>query len=102
MDLVDKACVDALKISSEWQFPVRLSNQKATFDLKPFEVIAAGASAYFGAAAMGFSQAALAALGASALAAKSSWKISGDIGWRGLKRRLGPFAYVARIGSELI
>jgi len=102
IDLVDKACADALKVSSEWQFPVRLSNQKATFDLKPFEAVAAGASAYFGAVALGFSQAALAALGAAAVTAKSSLKISGDIGWRGLKRRPSPFAYVARIGSELI
>jgi hypothetical protein len=98
---VDQACADALKVSSEWQFPVHLSNQKATFELRPFEIIAGGIAGYLGASAMELSQAALAATGGAALGAKSMLKISADIGWRGLRRRRSPFAYAAEIGKGL-
>ncbi|WP_157644373.1 DUF6236 family protein [Bradyrhizobium sp. WSM2793] len=98
---IDTACADALKISSEWKFPVRLSNQKATFDLKPFEVIAGSLAGYLGGTALGVSSALLAGIGGAVAAAKSSVKISADIGWKGLKPRKTPFAYVAQFNKEL-
>jgi uncharacterized protein DUF6236 len=99
---LDKACADALEVSSEWQFPVHLSNQKATIDLKPFEIIAGGIAGYIGASSLGVSQALLAAVGGAAAAAKSVLKLSSDIGWRGLKRRATPFSYISHIGKELL
>jgi hypothetical protein len=97
---VDKACADALKISAEWQFPVRLSNQKATIDLKPFEIIA-GLAAYVGATSLGISSSLLVGLAGAVRAAKSSVKITADIGWKGLKPLKTPLAYVASFNKEL-
>jgi hypothetical protein len=37
---VDAACANAIKVGSEWSFPVRLSNLKASIDLRPFNSIA--------------------------------------------------------------
>ncbi|WP_108519331.1 DUF6236 family protein [Bradyrhizobium algeriense] len=98
---LDMACADALKISAEWQFPVRLSSQKTTLDLKPFEIVAGGLAGYLGAAPLGLSSDVLAGVCGAAMAAKSILNIKADIGWRSLKPRATPFAYVARFNKEL-
>ena len=35
---IDAACADALRVSHEWQFPVRLTNLKASVELRPLEI----------------------------------------------------------------
>lgn len=98
---VDKACSDVLKISAEWQFPVRLSSTKLALDLKPFEVLAGAVAAVSGLTYLSGVQAALAAVGGATWGAKSAIKITGDIGWKGLKPRKTPFAYVSKFHREL-
>jgi hypothetical protein len=101
LESVDRACADVVRISSEWNFPVRLSNVKASLDLKPFEILAAGISGYYASTLLGLTQAALGgALGAAA-ASKTALKISGDFGWQGLKKRSNPYRYVAQFNNEL-
>lgn len=33
---IDCACADAIRVCHEWQFPVRLTNFKASFEIRPF------------------------------------------------------------------
>lgn len=104
---VDAACADVLKVSREWQFPVRLTNYKASVDFHPF-VTAMGGVAAFGIATgiatvsvLPASAAYLAAIGGAASVTAPALKLSADFGWQGLKRRLGPYRYVYQFHNEL-
>ncbi|NPU64061.1 hypothetical protein HL667_03525 [Bradyrhizobium sp. 83012] len=100
---IDKACADALRVSSEWQFPVRLSNKKMALDLKPFELIAGGLGGLLGADYfnMSTSQEILAGIVGTAAAAKSIVKFTSDIGLQSIRRPRSPFSYIAYAHSEL-
>lgn len=98
--IIDSACTDALKVSREWQFPVRLANYKVSFDLRPFVPLIAGVTAYH-VSELASSSAILAGIGGALGAAGSVLKLTGDFGWRGLKRRLGPYRYVYQFHKEL-
>ncbi|QHO76875.1 hypothetical protein ACH79_33795 [Bradyrhizobium sp. CCBAU 051011] len=43
---IDEGCSAAIRVCSEWQFPVRLSSLKTSFDLKPFAIVRDGLAAY--------------------------------------------------------
>jgi hypothetical protein len=94
---IDAACADALRVSHEWQFPVRLTNFKASFDLRPIVTAIAGSASYILASELRLSAAILGA----AVATAPALKLAGDFGWRGLKRRLGPYCYVYQFHNEL-
>jgi hypothetical protein len=96
---IDQKCAAAIRVGSEWQFPIRLSNLKTSFDLKPFLAIRDGLVAFFGATALGATSAVVAGL--TAAAAAPSVKISGDFGWQGLKDRVNPYRYVSQFHKEL-
>jgi hypothetical protein len=101
---VDAACADALRVCSEWRFPVRLSSQKMAFDLKPFELIAGGIAGVLAAVNLAHLSATgtvLAGIGGAVAAAKSAFKLTADISLQSIKRRSSPFAYVAYAHSEL-
>jgi hypothetical protein len=100
---IDAACADALRVSHEWQFPVRLTNFKTSFDLRPFVTAAGGVAAYGVGIERGLpaSAAILAGIGGAVLATAPALKLAGDFGWRGLKRRLGPYRYVYQFHNEL-
>jgi hypothetical protein len=96
---IDQKCAAAIRVGSEWQFPVRLSNLKTSFDLKPFSVVRDGLVAFLGATALGATSAVVAGLtGAAALV---SVKITGDFGWQGLTARDNPYRYVSQFHKEL-
>jgi hypothetical protein len=102
--VIDAACADALRVSHEWQFPVRLMNFKASVELRPFVTAIGGASAYGLGTAHGLpaSAAILAGIAGAAAAAATApaLKIAGDFGWRGLRRRVGPYRYVYQFHAE--
>jgi hypothetical protein len=100
---IDKACAAVLRVSSEWQFPVRLANLQMALDLKPFEVLAKGTGASLAASVVGLSatQIVLAGISGAAGAAVSAFKITSGIGLQSIKRRKSPFAYVAHIHKEV-
>jgi hypothetical protein len=103
VESVDAACADALRISSEWKFPVRLANFKASFEIRPFVTAIAGASAYrIGTAhRLGACAAILAGIGGAVAASTPSLKLAGDFGWRGLRPRVSPYRYVYKFHKEL-
>src|SRR6202044_3129242 len=57
---IDEKCAAAVRVGSEWQFPVRLSNLKTSFDLKPFAAIRNGLVAFLGATPLGATSAVVA------------------------------------------
>jgi hypothetical protein len=100
---VDAACADVLRVSHEWQFPVRLTNFKTSVELRPFVTGLAGASAFGIGTATGLSAAAavLAGIGGALAATAPALKLSADFGWRGLQRRMGPYRYVYSFQNQL-
>lgn len=100
---IDNACSDAIRVSREWKFPVRLSNLRLSFEARPFVSIGTFLTTLTAAQALHLNSttALLAALGASATASGSFLKLSADLGWRGLRPRRGPFRYVADYHNEI-
>jgi len=100
---IDAACADALRVSHEWQFPVRLTNFKASVELRPIVTAIGGAGAYGLGTASGLvtTAAILAGIGGAVAATAPALKLAGDFGWCGLRRRLGPYRYVYQFKSEL-
>jgi Family of unknown function (DUF6236) len=97
---IDSACAAAIRVSKEWQFPVRLSNLKTSFDWRPFVTVAGAFAGYQAAGAMSLPMTTSILAGAAATA--SALKIAGDFGWRGLRPRQGPYRYVSQFHNELL
>jgi hypothetical protein len=97
---IDAASADALRVAHEWRFPVRLSNLKASIELRPSVTAAAGLAAWSAAAGYGLPASQM-VLTTAVAAAASALKISADFGWRGLRPRSGPYRYVSLFHNEL-
>jgi len=78
-------------------------NFKASIELRPFATVAGGAVGFSAALASGLpiSAAALASISGAMLATAPALKLSADFGWRGLKKRIGPYRYVYQFHNEL-
>jgi hypothetical protein len=95
---IDLACADLLSVGKEWQFPVYLSNIKATFNLSPVKFLPALAGGWKIGESYSLSAAAAVA-GVAGLA--STLEIKGDYGIRPLKRPVSPYLYAYQIHQEL-
>jgi hypothetical protein len=96
---LDIACADAIRVSREWQQPIRLTSLKASFSISTDKLVVNGLVAN---AVLSSGMPILAAaLVSAALAVVPVFKIGSDFGWRGLKRELGPYRYVYQINNEL-
>lgn len=103
--LVDRACADAIRVGAEWQFPVRLTNFKSTYELRPFQTLAGAFSGALGSQAIPLTatHAVLAGAIGAAAASTSTLKLSFDgFEWRGLRPRQGPYRYVYQFHRELL
>ena len=100
---IDAACADAIKVGKEWRFPVRLSNLKASIELRPFVTLGGGMAAFASGQTLGLpvTTALLAGLAGSAAASAPAVKLAGDFVWRGLRPTQGPYRYVSQYHSEL-
>lgn len=99
IDEIDKACIDLLRVSSEWQFPVYLSSIKTSLNFNLFKAGAAAASAWrFGSQ---FGLTAAAGLSFAAGVASCVNIKSDEIGLRGIKRPLGPYGYAYHVNKDL-
>lgn len=102
--LVDNACADAIRVGAEWQFPVRLTNLKTSYKVRPFQTLAGALTGAFGGqiAHLSTSQAVLAGLAGAAAATAPMLEFSFDgFDWRGLRPRQGPYRYVYSFHREL-
>jgi Family of unknown function (DUF6236) len=101
--IIDSACADAIRVSHEWQFPVKLTDFKASFEIRPLVHLQVGAAAYGLGSVAGLSSTtnALAAVSTALVSAASCLKISNGFGWKGIKRKMGPYRYVYQFHNEL-
>lgn len=100
---IDAACTDAIRVGKEWQFPIRLSNLKASIELRPFVTLAGGIAAFTSGQTLGLpaTAALLAGLGGAAAVTAPALKLAADFGWRGLRPTHGPYRYISQYHSEL-
>jgi hypothetical protein len=100
---IDIACADAIRVGKERQFPIRLSNFKASVELRPFATLTGAIAGYMAAGAVNLpaTTTLLASLGGAASATAPALKIACDFGWRGLRPRQGPYRYVSQFHDEL-
>lgn len=101
---VDNACADAIRVGSEWQFPVRLINHQTSYKLRPFEILGRGLVGALAPQSLGLSSSyeILAGLAGAALAIAPAMELTFDgFGWRGLRPSPQPFRYVYSFNREL-
>lgn len=102
---VDKACADAIRVGSEWQFPIRLTSFKTTYEVRPFQTAAGALTGYItGAASFGLPVTSnlVTTLAGAAVATAPALKLSFDgFEWQGLKPRIGPYRYVYQFHREV-
>lgn len=95
---LDHACADLLKVGKEWQFPVYLSNIKASFNFTPFKFLPAVATGWKLGEPYGLTVATAAAAVAGTV---STLEIKGDFGLRSRKRSTSPYLYAYYAHQEL-
>jgi hypothetical protein len=93
---IDAACAAILRIGREWGFPLRLSDLKSSFELRPFTALMAGAAGWEWGA-----QHEMPLLSAALGAGVSTLKIGKDFGMRRLALRSSPYRYVYQFHHEL-
>jgi hypothetical protein len=92
---LDASIAAHLKVSREWQFPVRLSGFKARLDHKTF----AGAAAAF--EWVGLHGLPLSAQVLAGIAGSAAFSVSADIGLAKSRTTGTPFEYVSRFHDEI-
>lgn len=95
---IDQACADLLTVGKEWQFPVYLSNFKASFSLSPMKFLPASECGWKMGEPYGLTAAAAVATVAGAA---STLEIKGDYGLRSIRRPASPFRYTFLAHEEL-
>jgi Family of unknown function (DUF6236) len=95
---LDQACANLLRVGREWQFPVYLSNLKASFSLSPLKFLPAVAGGWTMGEPYGL---AAASAVATVFGAASTLDIKADYGLRKIRRPTSPYRYAYRIVNEL-
>ncbi|UUZ74805.1 DUF6236 family protein [Polaromonas sp. P1(28)-13] len=95
---LDQACANLLTVGKEWQFPVYLSNLKASFSLSPTKFLPAVAGGWKMGEPYGLTAAAAVA---AAAGAASTLDIKADYGLRSMRRPTNPYRYAFQMHEEL-
>ena len=95
---LDQDCANLLAVGKEWQFPIYLSDMKATLNLTPAAFLPAAGVGWALGQRFGLMAAASAA---AAFGAGSALEIKGDIHLRSVKRAPSPYRYAYRLHREL-
>jgi len=95
---LDKACSNLLVVGKEWQFPVYLSNLKASFSLSPQKFLPAVLGGWQVGESYGLTAATVVAAASGAI---STLDIKGDYGLRSTRRSLSPYRYAYQMHEEL-
>lgn len=95
---LDQACSNLLALGKEWQFPVYLSNIKASFSLSPQKFLPAVAGGWKMGEPYGLPAATAVA---GAFGAVSTLEVKGDYGLRSMKRPRSPYRYAFQMYEEL-
>ncbi len=95
---IDQACANLILVGKEWQFPVYLSNIKASISLSPLKFLPAVGLGWKLGEPFGLPAAAAAAGLAGVV---SIIDIKSDFGLRSAKRPMSPYRYAYQIHQEL-
>lgn len=95
---LDQACANLLVVGKEWQFPVYLSNFKASFSLSPAKFLPAVAGGWKFGETYGLTCASAVAAVAGVV---STLEIKGDYGLRSMRRPTSPYRYAYQMHEEL-
>ncbi len=95
---IDQACVNLLAVGKEWQFPVYLSDFKASFSLSPEKFLPAVAGGWKIGEPYGLTCASAVAAAAGVV---STLEIKGDYGLRSMRRPTSPYRYTYQMHEEL-
>lgn len=102
VSLIERASIDAIKVSREATFPIRLANLKTSFNIEWHKLIGA---AMAGIAAQGIGMSALAsfltAAGVAVQTGSVTLKTSGDFGIKSNNLATHPYRYVASYHKDL-
>lgn len=98
---VDNACKELLNATREWQFPMKISNLKASFEISGQKALPSAAVAYLSHIAT--EQLILTAVSGIVGATLSCVKITGDFVWTGHKDRksISPYRYIHHVHNDL-
>jgi hypothetical protein len=95
---LDQACANLLAVGKEWQFPVHLSNLKASFNLSPTKFLPSIAGGW----KMGEPYGLTAATAAAAIfGGVSTLDIKSDFGLRSARLPASPYRYAYQLHEEL-
>lgn len=96
---IDVACSDLLKVGREWQYPIHISDFKASINFNGVKVVGAMGIGWHEAIPYGL----VAAGSVAALAGVASMlDIKADIGFQSIQRPSSPFRYVLKAHQELV
>jgi hypothetical protein len=95
---LDQACSNLLAVGKEWQFPVYISNIKASFSLTPEKFLLAVAGGWKMGEPYGLTAASAVAAVSGAV---STLDIKGDYGLRSTRRPRSPYRYAYQMYEEL-
>lgn len=96
---IDSACADLLQLGKEWQFPVHLSNLKASFTISTRSIVPPAVGAWYFGQQFGLAAATAAAVVSGAV---STFEIKGDLGFRSPKKPRSPYRYAYLAHRELM
>ena len=96
---IDSSCADLLKVGREWQYPIHISDFKASINLNGFKT----ATAVGGGWKLGEPYGLTAAGAVAAIAGGISvLDINADMGLRSIRRPSSPYRYVLKAHQELV
>ncbi|VWX33666.1 conserved hypothetical protein [Limnobacter sp. 130] len=99
---IDTACSELLKATKEWQFPMKISDIKASFEINGTNAILSSSTLAM-LSNFATQQTMLTAVGGIVGAALSCVKITGDFVWTGLHNRksISPYRYIHHVHNDL-
>jgi len=98
---IDHACADLLIVGKEWQFPMYVTDFKASFTLNPARMAGAGSLFAQGAIAFGLPTAATVAAAATGAVLSIVDVKPSNVGFRSPKLPASPYKYAYNIHKEL-
>lgn len=97
---LDEACANLIAVTKEWQFPVKLSNVRASVSFDFANSASAAAKAWKAAETMSLDQTSQ-LVAATVAGITSNFKISGDFNFQQIKRPSSPYKYLYQVTHEL-
>lgn len=97
---VDEACSNLVRVTSEWQFPVKLTNLNASLNFNISKAMTRAVGAWKAASEFGLGESTAAIAGVLA-GVESQFKISPDISFAPMRKGMSPYRYAYLVQRDL-